>query len=314
MLRWIKRLFKPYESPPDADQPRARPDQPVAPEPRARAARPQRTRVTPQRPEPDWRSYDWDDVAADYARVVAPMTAEPYADLVAMVGSVTPRTLILDVGTGTGDELAKVDAIVIGVDASAKMLAHGRGHSATARLAAAEAIDLPFADGSFEVVTANFVLPYFTKLDTALFDMVRVLAPGGSLAVSVWTDVVDDLTRLWRTLATERLGPELVRDAFKQGTPWAERVADAKHLDQTLRDAGLRPVEVHKRRYRNEMTRDDYVTAREVDVLGRYLHRMLGEQRWPAFRADARARFAEHFGEAVVDFRDVLLAVGRKPA
>jgi len=268
-------------------------------------------RVTPVR-EPDWRSYDWNDVAADYARVVAPMTVEPARDALALAELPSGGTL-LDVGAGTGVEILDVDGSGIGIDVSQKMLLEGRKASGETALVAADVIDIPFRDATFDVVIANFVLPYVTKLDTALFDMLRVLKPGGRLTVTVWTEVLDDLTRLWRDLATEVLGPELLRDALKQGTPWADRTADARHLEQVLRDAGLRPVRVQKRRYRNELSRDDYIVGKEVEVIGRYLHRMLGEERWRSFRERARARFADRFGVRVVDFRDVLLAVGTKP-
>jgi SAM-dependent methyltransferase len=269
--------------------------------------------VRPARSEPDWRSYDWDDVAADYAGTMAPLTTEPYAELLDLVGGVTAGTLVLDVGTGTGAELENVPSRAVGIDISLKMLAEGRRRHTTATLAAADVIDLPFRSGTFDVVSANFFLPYVTKLDTALHDMLRVLARGGALAVSVWTDVRDDLTRLWEDLATERLGPELVRDALKQGSPWGAMTADAARLERVLRDAGLRPVEVVSRRYRSEMSRANYVTTKEIGVIGRYLHKMLGPERWPAFREHARAAYAERFGETVVDHRDVLLAVGRKP-
>jgi ubiquinone/menaquinone biosynthesis C-methylase UbiE len=296
-MKWFRKIFS---SP--GSEPRARPVP-------ARGA--SRQRVTPER-EPDWRSYDWNDVAADYARVVAPMTMEPARDVLALA-ELPAGGRLLDVGAGTGIEILEVDGFGIGVDVSQKMLLEGRKISGRTALVAADVIDMPFRDASFDVVMANFVLPYVTKLDTALFDMLRVLKPGGRLAVTVWTEVLDDLTRRWRGLATEVLGPELLRDALKQGTPWAERTADARHLEQVLRDAGLRPVRVQKRRYRNELSRDDYVVGKEVEVIGRYLHRMLGEERWASFRERARARFAEQLGGRVVDFRDVLLAVGTKP-
>lgn len=302
-MRWLRRLFQTPPSPPPVAPNRA----PARPTGRGH------TRVTPRRREPDWRSYDWDDVAADYARVVAPMTTEPFADLLEMVGDVGPDTRLLDVATGTGAEIANVPGVAVGTDVSTKMLIEGRGRDPDAPLVAADVIDLPFSDATFDVVSANFALPYVTKLDTALFDMIRVLRPGGAIAVTVWTEVLDDLTKTWRDLATTKLGPELLRDALKQGSPWADKTADATHLERVLRDARLRPVSVVRRRYRNEMSREDYIVGKEVEVIGRYLHRMLGEERWRAFLDDARTAYAERFGERVVDFRDVLLAVGRKP-
>ncbi|HEX9775984.1 MAG TPA: methyltransferase domain-containing protein [Actinomycetota bacterium] len=294
-MKWLRRLFQ-------SPQPSTAPPRP------AKASRPSPVRVKPARREPDWRSYDYPGVAGGYVRVVARLTAEPAADLMAMIDS-APGARVLDVGTGGG----LTAGATAGVDASVALLLEGKKQDPARPLAAAKIIDLPFREGTFDAVIANFVLPYVTKLDTALHDIIRVVKPGGRIGVTVWTEVLDDLTRTWHALATEVLGPEMFRDAVKQGTPWASRLADAKHLDQTLRDAGLRPVTVKAHRYRNELSREDYLVSREVEVIGRYVHRMLGEDRWRAFGERSRARFADRFGEQVVDFRDVLLAVGTKP-
>ena len=45
---------------------------------------------------------------------------------------------------------------------------------------------LPFADGSFEVVACQLGLQYFPDRPAALAEMARVLAPGGRLAAMVW--------------------------------------------------------------------------------------------------------------------------------
>lgn len=318
-MEWLKRLFRTpkLELPEQRAEPPGRAQAHPAAAARGPAKRANKpapvARVTPARAEPDWRSYDWEDVAHVYASVVAPLTTEPYHDLLAMAGR-TPEQSVLDIGTGTSEELAGLPGLVVGIDVSQKMLAEGRRRAPGMRAAAADLIDLPFNHASFDIVTANFVLPEATKLETALFDMIRVVRPGGMLGVTVWTEVLDDLTRTWRELATAKLGPELMRDALKQGAPWADHLSDRKRLERVLRDAGLRPVTVQAKRYRNEMSRDDYVAGREVGVVGRYLHRMLGNERWDAFRQSARATFAERFGERIVDFRDVLLAVGTKPA
>src|SRR5207249_3743942 len=136
-------------------------------------------------PMDDWRSYD--DVAEIYERVNASHMAEPARDLVAMAGA-PPGGRVLDVGTGTGVAAAAAAAtlgsegLAVGVDMSLGMLLQGARARPEIHLAAASAIDLPFRDGTFDAVTANFVVSHFTKYETALFDMIRVLRPGGRLA------------------------------------------------------------------------------------------------------------------------------------
>jgi ubiquinone/menaquinone biosynthesis C-methylase UbiE len=264
----------------------------------------------------DWRSYD--QVAADYERVHAPRTAQIGADLVTVAG-VLPGERVLDIGTGTGvvAEAARQgagdDTLVVGVDASLPMLLEARRARPSLRLAAAQAIDLPFRDARFDVVTAAFVLTHFTKYDTALHDILRVLTRGGRLAVSVWGEREDEFQRTWREQVEQVATKELLRGAMARAMPWEDRFRDPKRLEETLREAGLRPVRVERRQYRFEMSLEDYVISREVAASGRFLRDMLGPRMWDSFRDRVRALFRERFPDPLVDFRDVLLAVGTKP-
>src|SRR5207248_6678203 len=104
------------------------------------------------------------------------------SDLVAFA-DVPASGRLLDVGTGTAVVLEAAGGIAaFGVDPSVPMLTHAHAGA----IAAAETINLPFRTDTFHVATASFVLPLFTKLDTALFDVIRVLRPGGRLAVATW--------------------------------------------------------------------------------------------------------------------------------
>jgi ubiquinone/menaquinone biosynthesis C-methylase UbiE len=261
----------------------------------------------------DWRDYDL--VAEDYERVKAPVTAIVAADLVAMA-ALAQGWGVLDVGTGTGvaAEAARTavgtGGLVVGVDPSIAMLI--RGGAGCPRVAA-RALDLPFRDGTFDALVANFVLTHFTKYETALFDLLRVLRSGGRLAASVWAEREDEFQRTWRELAESVVGRDLLKDAHRRAMPWEGRFSEPARLEETLRDAGLRPVRVERREYRFQMSREEYVTGRETTAGGRFLREMLGERGWASFQARARERFADRFPERITDFRDVLLAVGTKP-
>lgn len=256
----------------------------------------------------DWRSYD--SVAQDYARLHGPHTAIVAADLIQMIG-VPDDGVVLDVGTGTGDALARGgDRRIVGVDPAPLMLRF----APAGRVAAAEAINLPFRDDTFDAVTANFSMPYFTKLDTALFDIRRVLKPGGTLGVAVWGAGEDDLTKTWRILVEEAIGRDILKAGLKDEAPWAEKLSDKGRLESVLRDAGFRPVSVQARRYKFEAGRDDYIRSHEIEAAGRYARAMLGERLWPNFQQRVRTAYESKFPERLVDFRDVLLAVATNPA
>jgi SAM-dependent methyltransferase len=181
------------------------------------------------------------------------------------------------------------------------------------RLAAAQAIDLPFKEGRFDVVTAGFVVTHFTKYETALFDMLRVMTPGGRLAASTWGEREDEFQRTWREQVEQVATKEMLRGAMAKVMPWEDRFRDPRRLEETLREAGLRPVRVERRQYRFEMSLEDYVISREVAASGRFLRDMLGPRLWEPFRKRVRSLFRERFPDPLVDFRDVLLAVGTKP-
>jgi ubiquinone/menaquinone biosynthesis C-methylase UbiE len=269
------------------------------------------------RTDRDWRGYD--EVAEAYERVQAPRTASVAADLVELARP--PRGgRVLDVGAGTGSSTEAIQAAVgeeglaVGVDSSLGMLAVAARVHPELRLVAAEAIDLPFPDATFDSVVGNFVIAHFTKYETALFDLLRVLKRGGSLAVSAWSEREDEFQRTWRELAEGVATHELLQDALDRAIPWEGRFSDAKRLDDALRQAGLHPVSVERREYRFQLSREDYVAGRETATSGRFLRDMLGEEGFRAFGERARQVFADRFPDPLTDFRDVLLAVGTKPA
>src|SRR6266498_2726740 len=238
----------------------------------------------------DWRSYD--GVAETYERINAPRLAQPAGDLVALAQP--PRGgRVLDAGTGTGvaasaaAALLGPEGVAVGVDVSLGMLGQAARTRPALRLAAAEAIDLPFRDATFDAVTASFVVSHFTKYQTALFDMIRVLKPGGRLALSSWADGDrDELQKTWLELVEGAVGQQMLLDVRTQALPWADRFADP------LRD---------------------YVDGLGTWSTGRFLRSMLGPERWESFRRNAQRVFAARFSDPVNDFRDVWLAVGAKP-
>ena len=48
-----------------------------------------------------------------------------------------------------------------------------------------DALDLPYADGTFDCVVASEILEHVPADDRAISELVRVLKPGGALAITV---------------------------------------------------------------------------------------------------------------------------------
>jgi ubiquinone/menaquinone biosynthesis C-methylase UbiE len=266
--------------------------------------------------EPDWRTYD--GIADSYARVHAPRMSLPAQDLVRFVG-VTPGARVLDVGTGTGvvaraaAQAAGTGGIVAGIDQSLAMLRHALAGGDGAGFAAATAIDLPFRDETFDFVLASFVLSHFTRYQTALFDMLRVLKRGGRFGVSSWGPGEDEFSRAWTEVAEQFAEREILQDARDRAMPWHEVFADPSRLKDALHEAGIRDIQIDRREYRFDMTAEDYLEGRETSATGRFLQQMLGPELWEIFRRRSRETFAERFDERFNDFREVILAIGHKP-
>jgi ubiquinone/menaquinone biosynthesis C-methylase UbiE len=225
---------------------------------------------------------------------------------------------VLDVGTGTGAaalEAAKSvgsEGLVVGLDPSLEMLGRARDRG-VGLLVAGKALDLPFANGVFDAVVASFVVFLFTRYETALFDMIRVVRPGGKVGVTTWGGTEDEFRRAWREVAETFVGKDLLKDANRRASPWEERFSDPRRLVETLREAGLRQVDTQRRDYRFTWSIDDYLAGRETSAAGRFLHDMLGEASWERFRQRVAEEFRSRFADPVGDTSDVILAVGIKP-
>jgi ubiquinone/menaquinone biosynthesis C-methylase UbiE len=261
----------------------------------------------------DWRSYD--EVAETYARIHAPRLAEPARDLVELAGVRTGHR-VLDVGTGTGVAAAAAETAggrVIGIDEAHGMLVAARAVDGGLRLAAAEVIDLPFRDGAFDAVLANFVIAHFTRYQTALADMLRVLRPGGRIAVTAWSDGQDDLTRTWLELVESVVPREVLQPAMDERLPWRDRFRSRAAVEEVLMEAGVRRVRTEVRTYRFRYALDEYVEGLGTWATGRFVRSMLGDAAWTAFLERVRATFVERFADPVNDRREVLFATGEKP-
>lgn len=101
---------------------------------------------------------------------------------------------ILDVGTGTAQipiVLCRADAKarVLGIDLAEHMLARGETNIVAAalweriRLNRADAKALRLPSGSFEAVISNTILHHIPDPSPAIVEMVRLVAPGGTLMI-----------------------------------------------------------------------------------------------------------------------------------
>lgn len=111
------------------------------------------------------------------------------ADLMLAALDLGPDEEVLDIGSGTGVDLAAVAPIVrrtVGVDRSHAMAsaARGRLEGSGALLAVADGRQLPFATASLDVVTMRAVLVHTPDPGATIRAVRRVLRPGGRVLLS----------------------------------------------------------------------------------------------------------------------------------
>jgi SAM-dependent methyltransferase len=111
---------------------------------------------------------------------------------------------VLEVGSRWGDlavRLAReLEAEVVAVDVSPRMVQLARAQGVDARVADVQS--LPFDDGEFDCVTANWMLYHVPDLDRGLAELARVLRPGGRLVAA--TNGLKHLSELWSLVGRDR--------------------------------------------------------------------------------------------------------------
>lgn len=141
----------------------------------------------------------------------------------------------LDAGCGAGLALqlsAERGATVTGLDASAGLLAFARTRLPDADLHVGDIEALPFADASFDVVTAFNAIQYAVDPARAVAELARVSRPGGRVAIGAWGDPARCETEaLFARLRSLAPPPP--------GTPAPLAVSDTGVVEGLLADAGL---------------------------------------------------------------------------
>ena len=135
-----------------------------------------------------------------YERYLVPLIFQPYADeMGARVIAAAPRR-VLEIAAGTG-VVTRVLASwlppstgIVATDLSEAMLqvAQTLGTSRPVTWQQADAMQLPFPDGTFDAVVCQFGAMFFPDKPHAFAEARRVLAPGGRLFFNVWDRIEDN--------------------------------------------------------------------------------------------------------------------------
>ena len=157
---------------------------------------------------------------------------------------------ILDVCCGSGAsaipaaEIVNPGGSVLGVDLAGNLLELARSKAKQRGLhniefQSGDMTQLPFEEGSFDVVVCVFGIFFAPDIEAALRELKRVLRGGGRLAITTWGPRFFEpaSTAFWNSVRSVR------PDLYKSFNPW-DRISDVDAVRSLLVAVGLTGIEI----------------------------------------------------------------------
>ena len=181
-----------------------------------------------------------------YEEFFLPALFQDWGPRVAEAAQVQPGQQVLDVACGTGvlaravAERVGAAGSVVGLDVNDGMLAVAERNAPQIEWRQGRAETLPFEDGRFDAVVSQFGLMFFEDQQAAIREMMRVLRPGGRLAVAVW----DTLANTPGYAAMVDLLARLFGEEVANGIRVPYNLGDPQVLGDLFRAAGVTDMEI----------------------------------------------------------------------
>jgi|SRR5437868_240336 len=189
-------------------------------------------------------------IPRQYDRNLGPLFFEPYAKLAAArAKSFAPRR-ILETAAGTGivtTELNRAlpNAEIVATDLNQAMLdiAAEKIRPDKVRFLEADALDLPFVDGEFDLVLCQFGVMFFPDKVKGNAEARRVLRGGGHYLLIIWDEIEKN--------PVSRLVDDAVASVFPENPPrFLERApysySNPAQIERDVRGAGFDDVQLER--------------------------------------------------------------------
>ena len=197
-----------------------------------------------------------------YDRCLGPLLFQPYAEEVARRAAGLNPKRILETAAGTGIVTAAMhqalpDAVIVATDLNQAMLdvAAERICSDKVQFRAADALDLPFGDGEFDLVVCQFGIMFYPDRVRGNAEARRVLRKGGHYILAIWDSIDRNAGSEDLSNAVAALFPNNP-PKFLDRTPFG--YSDVAQIEKDLLTAGFTDIELEtvERRSRAPSARD----------------------------------------------------------
>lgn len=188
---------------------------------------------------PGWKK--WDDLTMDFLK--------PFGDEIIRHLHLKDTDVVLDVAAGTGEPgltiASKVKSgKVIMTDLADDMLVIARENVQKAgakniEFRVCDVCELPFPDNNFDAISCRMGFMFFPDMFLAAKEIVRVLKPGGRIAISVWTGPDKNF---WFSGIMDILKQNMELPTPPSGSPGMFRCAKDDLMSDLFMQTGLKDI------------------------------------------------------------------------
>lgn len=183
----------------------------------------------------------WDELTMAFLK--------PMGDSIIQLLKPGDSEIILDVASGTGEPGLTIASMlkggkVIAIDLAEGMLDIAIENAKIRGIRNFETLncdvsDLPFSDNTFDAISCRFGFMFFPDMLLAAKEMVRVLKPGGRIAVAVWNEPEKNF---WATSIQGIVNKNMKVTPPPIGAPGLFRCAQKGMIPSLFEQAGLKNI------------------------------------------------------------------------